>query len=176
MFPTTATLLGSWTLTAGTNEALNLDTIQVDFTTASDFAPADLTNVYVMYGSKTSSTKATITTTSATSSVGNSWSISESLASNTSMTFKVYGNIATGAVVTAGGDTVIPALLVSGTSVSGTAVNTNSNAVLAGQTISAVGSGTLTVALDANTPVAAQVVAGTTDAVGALKVKLYWHK
>ncbi len=171
--PSTKTLLGSWTLTSGTSEAINLDTIQVDFTTADDFAPADLTNVYVMYGSKMTSTKATVAATSGTTSVGNSWSISETLPVNSSMTFKVYGDVASGAVsTTTVADTVIPSLLVSGTTVSGTAVNTNSNAVLSGQTITAVNSGVLTVSLDTNTPVAAQVVAGTTDSNGALKVKL----
>ena len=114
--PTTASLLGSWTLTAGTNEALNLDTIQVDLAFVDEFAAADLSNVYVMYGSKLTSTKATV---SATGVLANTWSISESLAANTSLTFKVYGNIATGAVVTtASADTVIAKLLVSGTSVS----------------------------------------------------------
>lgn len=171
--PTTATLLGSWTLTSGANEVINLDTIQVDFTTTDEFAPADLGNVYVTYGTKTTSTKATITATSATTSVGNSWSISESMPISSSMAFKVYGNIATGAVVTTtAADNVTPSLLVSGTTDSSTAVNTNSNTVLAGQTITALTSGTLTVALDANTPVTAQVVAGTTPDTGALKIKL----
>ncbi len=167
--PTTTTLLGSWTLTAGTNEAVNLNTIQVDLAFADEFAAVDLSNVYVMYGAKQSSTKATVSATAG----ANTWSISESLPINTSMTFKVYGNIATGAVVTTTTpDTVIPSLKVSGTSVSGTAVNTNSDTVLAGQTITAVNGGTLTVTLDANTPVAAQVVAGSTATDGALKIKL----
>lgn len=166
--PTTGTLLGSFTLNSGTTEALNLDTIQVDLTVAGDFGAGDLSNVYVMYGAKSTSSKSTVSAVAG----ANTWNISESMAVNTSMTFKVYGDIATGAVVTAGGDTVITSLLVSGTSASGTAVNTNSNAVLAGQTISAVSTGTLTVSLDSNTPVAAQVVAGSTDAAGALKVKI----
>ena len=167
--PTTGTLLGSWTLTSGTTEALNLDTIQVDLAFVDEFAAADLANVYVMYGSKSTSSKSTVSATAG----ANTWNISESMPVNTSMTFKVYGDIATGAVVTTGtADTVIPSLLVSGTSASGTAVNTNSNAVLAGQTITAVNSGALTVSLDTNTPVAAQVVAGTTDSAGALKIKL----
>lgn len=166
--PTTGTLLGSWTLNSGTTEALNLDTIQVDLTFAGDFGATDLSNVYVMYGSKQTSTKSTVSATAG----ANVWNISESMPINSSMTFKVYGDIASGAVVSAGGDTVIPKLLVSGTSASGTAVNTNGNAVLSGQTISAVSTGVLTVSLDTNTPVAAQVVAGTTDSAGALKVKL----
>lgn len=167
--PTTATLLGSWVLTSGTTEALNLDTIQVDLAFLNEFAAADLSNVYVMYGSKITSSKATVSATAG----ANTWNISEAMAVNSTMTFKVYGDIATGAVVdTVNADTVIPSLLVSGTSASGTAVNTNSNTVLAGQTITAVNSGSLTVSLDANTPIAAQVVAGTTDSGGSLKIKL----
>jgi hypothetical protein len=119
-----------------------------------------------MYGSKSTSSKSTVSATAN----ANTWNISESMAVNTSMTFKVYGDIATGAVATAGSDTMIASLKVSGTSASGTAVNTGS--VLAGQTISAVTTGVLTVSLDTNSPVAAQVVAGTTDSAGALKVKL----
>ncbi len=165
--PTTGTLLGSWTLNSGTTEALNLDTLMVDITVAGDFDAADLSNVYVMYGAKTTSTKSTISGTAG----ANTWSISESMAVNSSMTFKVYGDVASGAASGAG-DTVIAKLKVSGTSASGTAVNTNSDAVLAGQTITATTSGTLSVYLDANTPVSAQVVAGSTDAVGALKLKL----
>ncbi|PIR68551.1 hypothetical protein COU49_00720 [Candidatus Nomurabacteria bacterium CG10_big_fil_rev_8_21_14_0_10_35_16] len=164
--PTTGTLLGSFVLNSGTTEALNLDTITVDFTEGGDFGVADLTNVYVMYGSKSTSSKSTVSVTAN----ANTWNISESMAVNTSMTFKVYGDIATGAVVSAGGDSIIASLKVSGTSTSGTAVNTGS--VLAGQTISAVSTGVLTVSLDTNSPVAAQVVAGTTDSAGALKVKL----
>lgn len=167
--PTTASLLGSWSLTSGTSEAINLDTIQVDLTFADEFAAADLANVYVMYGTKKTSSKATVSATAG----ANTWSISESMPANSSLTFKVYGDVATGAVVTTtAADTVIPSLLVSGTTPSGTAVNTNSNAVLAGQTITALTSGTLTVSLDSNTPVAAQAVAGSTPADGALKVKL----
>lgn len=169
--PTTGTLLGSWVLTSGTTEALNLDTIRVDFPGAVDAfsAAADISNVYVMYGSKSTSAKSTVSLTAA----ANTWNISEAIPVNSSMTFKVYGDIASSATNGDGtADTVIPKLLVSGTSTSGTAVNTNGNAVLDGQTITATSSGTLTVALDTNTPVAAQVVAGSTDSAGALKVKL----
>lgn len=167
--PTTGTLLGSFNLTSGNTEALTLDTIQVDLTFAGDFGAADLSNVYVMYGAKSTSSKSTVSATAG----ANTWNISESLAVSSSMTFKVYGDIASGAVVTAGGDTVIPSLLVSGISASGTAVNTNSNAVLAGQTISAVSTGTLTVSLDSATPSASQVVAGAvSDTDGTLKIKL----
>lgn len=169
--PTTGTLLGSWVLTSGTTEALNVDTIRVDMSAVVDAfdASADLSNVYVMYGSKSTSSKSTVSLTAG----ANTWNISETLPVNTSMTFKVYGDIASSATNGDGTpDTLTTSLKVSGTSASGTAVNTNGDAVLAGQVITASSSGVLTVSLDSNSPVSAQVVAGTTDPAGALKVKL----
>ncbi len=167
--PTTNTLLSSWTLTSGATEALNLDTIQVDFTASvDDFTAVDLSNVYIMYGSRSTSVKSTVSVTAA----ANTWNITELIPVNSSMTFKVYGDIASGAVVSASTDSMNPSLLVSGTSASGTAVNTNGNLVLLGQVITAVSTGVLTVSLDTNTPVASQVVAGATDSAGSLKLKV----
>lgn len=165
--PASAYKIGVWTLTGGSTEAVNLDTIQVDLAFADEFAAADLTNVYVKYGSKVTSLKSA-------SAATQSWSVSETLPINGTLAFEFYGDIATAAVVTeTTADTVIASLLVSGTSASsGTAVNTNSNAVLAGQTITGKLSGTLTVSLDNGTPLAAQAVAGAMAADGSLKVKL----
>jgi hypothetical protein len=167
--PTNAYKIGQWVLSGSSTEDINLDTIQVDLTFADEFAAADLTNIYVMYGSKTSSLKSSSSTTAG----ANTWSISEPLAKNTSMTFAFYGDIASAATVTGTNDTVIASLLVSGTTASSAqAVNTNSNAVLAGQTITAVTAGTLTVEKDTSSPQAAIAVAGSTPSDGNLKVKL----
>jgi hypothetical protein len=163
-------LLGQWSLTnAGAVEDVNLNTLTVDFTFADEFAAADLTNAYVKYGTKTGSTKATVSATAG----ANTWSINETLAKGGTLMIQVYGDIAAGAVVTeTTPDTVIPSLLVAGTTaMSSTAVNTNSNAVLAGQTITALTAGILTVSVDPSSPVAAQSIAGTTSD-GALKLKL----
>lgn len=168
--PKQQVLLGQWSLTnAGSVEDVNLNTLQVDLTFADEFAAADLTNVYVKYGTKTGSTKATISATAG----ANTWSINETLAKGSSMMVQVYGDLAAGAVVTeTAADTVIPSLLVGGTTaLSSTAVNTNSNAVLAGQTTTARTAGVLTVSVDSSSPVAAQSISGTTSD-GALKLKL----
>jgi len=168
--PKQGNLLGQWSLTnAGAVEDVNLNTLTVDFTFADEFAAADLTNVYVKYGTKTGSTKATVSATAG----ANTWSINETIAKSASLMVQVYGDIAAGAVVTeTTPDTVIPSLLVAGTTaLSSTAVNTNSNAVLAGQTTTARLNGTLTVSVDPSSPVAAQSIAGTTSD-GALKLKL----
>ncbi len=165
--PATAYKIGQWTLSGASTEDVNLDTIQVDLTFANAFAAADLTNIYVVYGTKTAALKAA----SSAVSGANTWSISESLVKNTSMTFAFYGDIATAATDGGTDDTVIPSLKVSGTTASSaTAVNTGT--VLAGQTITAVSAGTLTVSLDNGTPQAAIAVAGSTPSDGALKVKL----
>ena len=167
-------LLGQWSLTnAGSVEDININTLQVNFLFTDEFAPADLTNVYVKYGTKTGSTKSTIPTTTGATSDGNSWSINETLAKGSSMMMQVYGDIAAGAVVTeAAADNVTPSLLVSGTTAQSTAtVTTNGNAVLAGQLTTARTSGVLTVSVDPTSPVAAQSIAGTTSD-GGLKLRL----
>ena len=150
-----------------------MHTIQVDFTfSASDFASADLTNVYVKYGSSTSSPKATITTAAAGATSANTWSFSETLAKNDSMVFEVYGDIAASATSDATADTVQTALKISGTTAnSGASVDTGTSAV-AGQVITATSGGTLTIALASSTPLAMQVVAGSTLDYGSTRVKL----
>ncbi|MEO0084399.1 MAG: hypothetical protein ABIJ94_01555 [candidate division WOR-3 bacterium] len=156
-------LLAKYNLSAGNNDDVRINTFRVDFSFGAPFAAGHLNNVYLKYGTKTTSIKATVTGSN------NTFSVSETLAKNANMAVEVYGDIASGAI----GGNVIPALLVSGTTISSnTAVNTNNNTVLNGQTISAVASGNLTVSLDSTTPVSAQVVAGTEQSEGALKVRL----
>ncbi len=101
--------------------------------------------------------------------VGNTWSVSELLAKNASMVVEVWGNIGTFTVAD-GNDTMISSLLVSGTTTnSGQTVNTNTNNVLAGQTLTAASAGTIVSAVDASTPVSKLVVAGSTTPVAAYK-------
>ncbi|MFH1535566.1 MAG: Ig-like domain-containing protein [Patescibacteria group bacterium] len=167
--PQTTYKMAEFTLNSGTTENVNLNTLTVDFTTGGgDFTVADLSNVYLVYGTTTSSSKATVSATVLT----NTWSINKAMTKNTSMTIAVYADIAVGAYVTAT-DTMTTSLRVAGTTAnSGTAVNTNSNAVLAGQVITSANAGTLTVSLDNGTPLVAQVVAGSNPDDGSLKIKL----
>ncbi|PIR68868.1 hypothetical protein COU48_01735, partial [Candidatus Nomurabacteria bacterium CG10_big_fil_rev_8_21_14_0_10_03_31_7] len=157
VLPGTATEIGQFVLTSGTNESINADTLTLTLTGTGTPA-TDVTNLYVTYGSNTSSIKPM-------GAASQSWSVSESIAANATMTFKVYADLGT----TLSTNTVIPTLTVSGTSNSGSAVST---AAVVGQTITGASSGVLTVSLDSGTPTSAQVVAGSTDPAGSLKVKL----
>ncbi len=155
--------LGSFVLTGSDIEDVTLNSFQVDFTAGDQFAVNKVTDVYLKYGTKTSSIKGTV------SASGTTWSISEPLTKNSSMVVEVYGNI--GNFTVAGGDdTMITSLLVSGTTVnSAQTVTTNGNAVLAGQTITAASAGTIVSAVDASSPVSKLVVAGSTTPVAAYK-------
>lgn len=176
--PVTAKLLGKFTLVGGNTEDVNLNTVKASFTFGnSDFASVDLTNVYLKYGTKTSSIKSTVTAAAATETSANTWSISELLAKNTSMTFEVYGDIASSAVVTADSeDKVTTSFEATGTTVnSGTTVYSGAagaDATVTGQVVTATTSGNLTVTLDNGTPVSSIVVAGSASTDGLLKIKL----
>ena len=167
--PVSAYKLGQWVLAGSSIEDITISTFQLDLTCANALAAADIANLYLKYGSKTTTIKSSPTCVAA----ANTWSISENLAKNGTLTVEAYASLATAATDGGTDDTIIPSLLVSGTTASsGTAVNTNGNAVLAGQTITAVGAGTLTVTLDNGTPQPAIAVAGSSSSDGSLKVKL----
>ncbi len=149
--PQTAYKLGEFRLTTGSTEGVNIDT----FTLTHTGTITDLTNIYLVYGSKTSTIKAG-------SSSPMTWSVNEVLGSNTTMTVAVYGTIGSG--ITTGAFT--GTLAVSGTSQSsGSAVT---SASVAGQTVT-IGTGSLTVAADASTPISAQVVSNSMPKVASWK-------
>lgn len=163
VIPQTNYKLGAFVLTGNDIEDVTLNSLQVDFTAGDQFTVARLSDVYLKYGSKTSTIKSTVTAS------GNTWSISESLPKNSSMVVEVYGNVSN-FTVAGGDDTMISSLLVTGTTNnSGQTVTTNGNAVLAGQTITAASAGTIVSAVDASTPVSKLVVAGSTTPVAAYK-------
>jgi len=175
--PVSGKMLGKFSVTGGDTEDINMNTITVNFAFSnSDFSSTDLTNVYVKYGTKTSSLKSTVATAAAGANADNTWSISETLPKNTSLSFEVYGDIASSAYSDATADTVTTSLEITGTTAnSGTTVYSGAagaNAVVAGQIITATGSGTLTVAVDSGTAVSSQVVAGSEQTDGALTLKL----
>ena len=92
------------------------------------------------------------------------------------MTVEVYGDIAATATSDATADTVQTKFEATGTTAdSGTTVYSGAsgaNDVVNGQIITATSGGDLTVTLASDNPLAAQVVAGSTQTNGALKVKL----
>ncbi len=156
--PQTNYKLGSFVLTGSSTEAINLNTIEVDFTqtvgTSFD-ASDDITNLYVKYGNNQTAVKGTAADSN------NTWSINYPLAVNESLTLEVYGTI--GSTVTAT-NTIRADVTVTGiTSQSAqtvyadvTSSNTSLDAGFQGQLITA-GSGSITATADASSPVSAIV-------------------
>lgn len=152
--PQTAYKVGEFRLTTGATEGVNLDTITLGIAVTGG-AVTDLSNLYVVYGSKTTQTKAA-------GAASQSWSISEAVAANTTITVAVYSTVSS--AFSSG--TIIPTVTMSGTSQqSGNAIT---SAAVAGQTIT-VGTGLITSALDASTPVSALVVANSMPKVASFK-------
>ncbi len=144
--PLTDYKIGHFTLTAATSEAVNINTIRVDTT----FASLWFNNLYVKYGTKETTKTATI------SAATTSYSVYHQLSAGQTIDVMVMTDISASATSGAG---VGASVLVSGTTVgSGVAVNTNSNAVLSGQTIT-YGTGTINAVVDGTTPVN-MIVAG----------------
>jgi hypothetical protein len=163
VIPATAYKLGSFVLSGNNIENVNINSFQVDFTGADQWAATNLNDVYLKYGSKTSSVKSTVSAT------GNTWSVSEVLGKNDNMVIEVYGNVST-FTVSGSNDTMIASLLVTGTtSGSSQTVTTGSGSVLAGQTITAA-TGSIASALDASTPSSKLVVANSTNDLAAYKL------
>ena len=154
--PQGAYKLGEYRLTAGTTEGVNIDTFSLDFG-GSSAVRALLQNVYVVYGTKTTATKASVSSTT------NTYSINEAIAPNATLAVAVYATLPGNVPLT---DTLSTLLTVSGTSQSSGQAVTSAQAT--GQTIT-TGSGTLTLSVDASTPVAALVVGNSMPKVGSFK-------
>ncbi|PJB15444.1 hypothetical protein CO116_03715, partial [Candidatus Falkowbacteria bacterium CG_4_9_14_3_um_filter_38_19] len=146
--PVTAYKFGEFTLTGNSTEAVNLTDLTVQFVTATTTADK-LTNVYVVYGTKTSSVKATISASSAVLSEELSWAIDYQLAKSASVNVAVYGTVS--ATIIDG--SFQPKIKFTGTTVdSASTVYTNgSTAYVTGQVMTC-GTGTFTAAIDSDTP------------------------
>jgi len=157
--PQTNYKLASFQLNGNSTEDVNINTISVDFTsvTHDTFNYQDLSNVYVMYGSTKLATKATV------GASNNTWSISQTLAKNSTVEVDVYADI--GSAITSG-DSMKTTMTVSGITVSsGTSTNTDA---VDGQTIAAA-TGTISEAVDASSPVASIVAGNQTKTAAAFK-------
>jgi len=156
--PQTAFKLGDFRVTTGSAEAVNADTMTVgllgDTNGTAGIAAGYITNLYVVYGSKTTTVKTTGASTQ-------SFSINEVLPANSTTNVAVYGTLSTSMTGIAS-----TTLLVSGTSQNGGGAVTSGTAV--GQNIT-VASGSLTTAVDASTPVTANVVGLTMPKVASFK-------
>lgn len=97
--PQTGYKLAAYNLTGNSSEDVNIHTISVDFTavSGSDFTYLDLSNVYVKYGTQTTSTKSTIS-----SATSNSWSVNNfTLAKNATVPVEIYATIGSSMTTTA---------------------------------------------------------------------------
>jgi len=146
--PASAYKLGSFTLTANTTEAVNLTQIDVILNNS---ASQHVLNLYVTYGTSTTTPKPTVSTSSTT----NSWYINTVLPVGTSIPIDVYGDIAD-AIDDA---TYAPfvEMTVNGTTVS-SGQEANSSTAVDGQTL-LITTSTLTPDLDGSSPVA-KIIAG----------------
>ena len=139
--PQTNYKLGAWTLTGSATEDINITTfsLDIDEVTGATFNESDLSNLYLKYGSNTTSIKSTPT------AADNDWSVNYTLMMNSSLTIELYGDIGAAANIT-DNDSVKTDLTSTGTTVqSGIA---DSEADKDGQTIIEV-AGTFATSLDA---------------------------
>jgi len=162
--PATAYKLGAFNLNGNSSEAVNINTIEIDFTstdngdggTDADFdASADLTDLYVKYGTQTTSVKGSVTDTN------NIWSVNFPLGVNQTMPIEVYATV--GSSVST--DDIRADVAVTGiTAVSGNTIvadtdtsnGSTQDSGVTGQLITG-GTGTIKLGTDASTPVAALV-------------------
>ncbi|KKW36435.1 MAG: Glycoprotein gp2, partial [Candidatus Giovannonibacteria bacterium GW2011_GWA2_53_7] len=154
--PQTAYKIGEYRLTTGSTEPVNLNTFTL--TLAGDLAATstDATELYVVYGTKTSQVKAA-------GAASQSWSINESVAANTTINIAVYSTLSS--AITSGKFTA------TGLTVAGTSQNSGSavtSSAVTGQTIT-VGAGTVTAVKDASSPVSSLVVANSMPKVASFK-------
>lgn len=159
VLPQTAYKLGSFTLTNTDAEAINLNTINVGFMKTSyasvGLASGEITDLYVKYGAKTTSIKATPDVTTATVSSANAFNINETLPTNGTMTFEVYGSLSSDISST---DTITTSLYVSGITAISTATKTSE---AGGQTISNA-AGSMASAIVTSSDTAIKLLVGNT--------------
>ena len=157
--PQTAIKLGEYSLTAGTTEDLNLNTITVAFT-ASTTNVSDLTDLYVVYGPKVSNIKSTVSTTS-----DNAFSVNYTLKAGQSIDIAVYGTLASSIGAS---DYITSKLSIAGqTALSTQTVTVPTSSYTSGQTIS-ITTGNLNLATY-NVQASTTVVASTMVKAGSFQ-------
>ncbi len=163
--PQTAYKIGAFNLTGNSTEAVNLNTLEVDFNGSATEATV-LTDVYVKYGTQTTAVKGTVT------EADNTWSISRTLAINETMPVEVYATISS-ALSTSTIQTLLTVTGITASSGLTTYADVNSDttkdAGFAGQIITGAANGTLTATADASTPDSAIVDDSGTVTTAAFK-------
>ncbi|KUK66114.1 MAG: hypothetical protein XD85_0408, partial [Parcubacteria bacterium 34_609] len=167
VIPQTAYKIGSWNLTAGTAEDINVSGLSFVVTqVVATFTHENMTDMYATY--QVGNGPVVTTSVTPTPTATNTYSISFVLPKGQTAAINLYSNLlstATGSVKTT--------LTVTGTGAqSGTAVSINDEGVGAtdGQTI-AVAAGSFTVSKDASSPVASLVTEGSTVKVASYKLE-----
>jgi hypothetical protein len=141
IIPQTNYKLADFSITNGNVEDVNVNTMTLTYTASGTFDNTDLQNVYVKYGSN-------MTTVKASPSTSDAFTVTFTVAKNTTVPIQVYGDIKSGAITT--GDAVRVNLAITGTTAaSGQSANV---AATNGQTIAGVTGGTYTVSLDGTAP------------------------
>ncbi|MCX6738429.1 MAG: hypothetical protein NT098_00040, partial [Candidatus Parcubacteria bacterium] len=149
--PQTAFKLGSFTVTSNETEKVNLDTIALTFGGSNSGVATGLSDVYVVYGGKTSSVKSTVASTT-------SWSISQEMNANTTMSVDVYGTMASTLIST---NTLTVSLVVSGTTANSATAATTGTAIV-GQTLTISG-GSISAAAVTDSTLTTKLVVGNTS-------------
>jgi hypothetical protein len=128
--PKTAYKVGAWVLTNGSAEAINVTNLSLDVNDAShdgsSFDQSDLSNLYVVYGGSTSSTKSTV------AAADNDFSITRTLAKNETIVIEAYATLGSNVTVT---DSVILDLSLTVTGASTGSSITSGMSDIAGQEI-----------------------------------------
>lgn len=145
VIPASAYKIADWNITNGNVEDVTLNTLTLTNTASGTFSHADLSDLYIKYGSSQSSVKATPTASDA-------FSISYTLAKNATLPVEVYATINAGAITT--GDAITMNMAVTATTASG---QTADVAATPGQQVTGKTAGTITSSLDASSPVSAIV-------------------
>lgn len=154
--PKTAFKIGAFTLTGGSAEGVNLDTITVNFSGSSSTPATQVSDVFVKYGAKTTATKASVV------AGDNAFSINELLAANQTLPIEVYGTLASTLGNT---DTVVASTTISGTTAQSALAKTTGSVV--GQTITvATGAIASSFVDDISSKL---VIGGTTQKVASFK-------
>jgi len=147
--PQTNYKLAAYNLVGSSTEDITVNNIEVTFATSTGttFSAADLTNVYLKYGSSQTSTKSSVV---AGPSV-NSFSVSFTLAKNSVVPIEVWGNIGPASSITVNDAMRTDMTVYGNTTGSSTSVNTG---LIAGQVIT-YKAGSVSTALNASSPTAA---------------------
>jgi hypothetical protein len=122
--PKTAQKLAEFRVVADSTESVNVNTLTLDFTGVSTGVASNLTDVYIMFGSNTSSIKSTVASTS------NAWNVNYSIPANSEVAVTVYGTLGAGFNDT---DTLITSLTTAGTTANSAASATTGS--VTGQTL-----------------------------------------